>query len=551
MNDRNRRRFIGLTVLYVIAAALETLSISALLPLFSAFLEPSTGRGVLLQRVLLVFALFLWKNAYLYCVSLLRRKYILSRYKAASENLFRSYLDQPYSFHIHQNSAVLINNINIHTVNYFNYWQSVMDLIREGTVALGLFALMLVVRPAVTLAVAAVLTVVTLLLKTVVYPRIRKSSAVSSRAYDGMHITVFHGLQSIREVKTYSVEDRVCSRYSDYIGENTEAKMKAAYLSALPSRLVEMTAVTCLLALLLLGSGSGIETRILSGTAVLAAGFIKLMPTVMHINETLSAMARYKASYDRGGGTFIRLLKEAEERSETSAEKEKMVAPGESGAYSIVFRDVGFCYENDSRIFRDLSLKIDRGEVIGFKGPSGAGKSTLIALLLGLLQPQEGEIFVDRDGGEFPVSSVNIGYIPQDLFIMDASIRENILFYRDYDPEKLESAIRLARLDPVIAGLEKGVNTVIGERGVLLSGGQNQRIVIARALYGQPDLLLLDEATSSLDNALEKEIMDDIYRLRGDLTIVISAHRLSTLEGCDRIYEIDEGAAEEEIKDSD
>lgn len=146
----------------------------------------------------------------------------------------------------------------------------------------------------------------------------------------------------------------------------------------------------------------------------------------------------------------------------------------------------------------------------------------------------------------FPIRNMEIGYIPQDIFILDDTLENNILFFREHDEEKLQEAIRQSHLNEVIDQLPYGVNTILGERGVRLSGGQNQRVGIARALYSKPDLFMLDEATSSLDNMLEKEIMKDIYALRGERTIIIAAHRLSTLDGCDRIYSINRGHLKEE-----
>ena len=417
-----------------------------------------------------------------------------------------------------------------------------MDLIKEGTMAVGVFALLCFINPTATLAAAAVFTLITVLMKRFIYPRVRHLTTVSNDAFDKMHITVSDALQSVKEVKTYSVTDRVKAQYARAVGENVRSQMQIIRLAALPSRIVEVAAVACLLLLLLLGKDAGLETDSLSRTAVLVAGFIKLLPAVKQINELLSSLAKYKAAFDRGGGSFLQLLREAEDRTDATGEQEAPPRSAGIGSFVIRFDSVDFRFENGYSVFDGVDLTINSGEVVGLKGPSGAGKSTFINLMLGLLAPTGGRISVIRGGETLPLSSVGIGYIPQDVFIMDASVKDNVLFFREYDREKLETALRLARLEKVVAGLEHGVDTVIGERGVLLSGGQNQRIIIARALYDDPRLLLMDEATSSLDNALEREIMDDIYSLRGERTIVISAHRLSTLEKCDRVFRIENNA---------
>jgi ABC-type multidrug transport system fused ATPase/permease subunit len=193
-----------------------------------------------------------------------------------------------------------------------------------------------------------------------------------------------------------------------------------------------------------------------------------------------------------------------------------------------------------------LSLQVLAHESIGLVGPSGSGKTTLVDVLLGLLQPQQGEMrYNDRllaDAlGEW---RAQVAYLPQQVFLMDATLRSNVALGvapQDIDEERLQDALRQARLAELVAQLPQGAETVVGERGIRLSGGQRQRIALARAFYHRRDVLVMDEATSALDNETEQEIVEEIRRLKGRTTLIVIAHRLTTVQHCDRILRLDRG----------
>jgi ABC-type multidrug transport system fused ATPase/permease subunit len=214
---------------------------------------------------------------------------------------------------------------------------------------------------------------------------------------------------------------------------------------------------------------------------------------------------------------------------------------------SLATEALSFQYEQmDSEVLKDISILINKGEAIGFVGQSGSGKSTLIDILLGLLEPKSGCVRVNGlDIGVCKRSWQHIvGYIPQTIFLMDDSLRRNIaigIADNEIDEVAIREALKSAQLEDFVAALPEGLDTVVGERGVRLSGGQRQRIGIARALYHRPSVLVLDEATSSLDTETEHGVMQAVQALQGDKTVIIVAHRLSTVEYCDRLYRLDAG----------
>ena len=215
--------------------------------------------------------------------------------------------------------------------------------------------------------------------------------------------------------------------------------------------------------------------------------------------------------------------------------------------HELKFDRISFSYENNkARVLNDVTLTIRKMQTVAFVGPSGSGKTTAVDLLLGLHTPCEGRILVDGMDIQNNIRSWrrNIGYVPQQIYLADASIRQNVAFgieTSEINDKAVLRSLRIAQLDNFVKGLPGGLNAQIGEHGVRLSGGQRQRIGIARALYHDPEILVLDEATAALDNETEAYFMKSIHELSGRKTIIMIAHRLSTVENCDRIFYIKDG----------
>jgi ATP-binding cassette subfamily C protein len=236
------------------------------------------------------------------------------------------------------------------------------------------------------------------------------------------------------------------------------------------------------------------------------------------------------------------------EYTEISAKEHYVNVPEFQFEDAIYIKDVNFRYLNTAKnALTYVSLNIKKGECLGVVGETGSGKSTFIDIILGLLKPYEGSVLVDA---KFPVNSFQwhqkVGYVPQSVYLIDDTIEANIAFgEQNVDESKLNAAISSAQLTLFIKQLSAGAKTIVGERGIRLSGGERQRIAIARALYRNPEVLIFDEATSALDNETETKLVETIYTLSQDRTIIMVAHRLTTLKNCDRIVEIKDGNVEE------
>jgi len=210
----------------------------------------------------------------------------------------------------------------------------------------------------------------------------------------------------------------------------------------------------------------------------------------------------------------------------------------------IELKNVSFSYEENKDILKDINLIIKKGEKVGIVGESGSGKSTLVDLIIGLYKPKKGKIFIDNvELNEKNLKSwrKKIGYIPQNIYLFDGTVAENVAFGEDFDENRVKEVLKLANILDFLEKNHQGIYTRVGENGVKLSGGQKQRVAIARALYNNPEILVLDEATSALDNETEKKIMDEIYKIGKNKTMIIIAHRISTLDRCDRIIKLENG----------
>jgi ABC-type multidrug transport system fused ATPase/permease subunit len=260
-------------------------------------------------------------------------------------------------------------------------------------------------------------------------------------------------------------------------------------------------------------------------------GLYRLMPSVNRIMTSYNQILFYRSSLDI---VHNDLFYEVEDLGNDPIEFRR----------EIRLENIWFAYEEGKPVLRGIDLTIRKGEKIGFVGESGSGKSTLVDLIIGLYRPQKGTIRIDNtllDERTIRNWRRKIGYIPQQIYLFDGTVAENVAMNEPIDEARIVEVLKQADIWDFLAKHHQGLNTHVGEGGVKLSGGQKQRIAIARALYTDPEVLVLDEATSALDNETETRIMEEIYRIGKDKTLMIIAHRLSTLNGCEEIYRLEKG----------
>lgn len=546
---KQRVRFCMLLLLYTIGAGLEALSISLIFPFVSVVFSDDHASGeMVVFWATIVLVCFLIRSIFLYVLGIIKRKYIVSHYKDTSNALIHLYLEQDYQSFIEEDSSVLINNINKYTSSIFLAVQNILEFLAESLVIIMLLAYMCILDVKISAVIIFMYAVIIILFHRFIFIKVRDLGKRSNDSFDKMSAVTREAITGIKEIKLYRAKRAVEQRYDGYIQENIALEVKQEAYSKLPRYVVELITVLCLLVVCvttLITDGS--TEIVMSKMTIVALILIRVMPGVTRMNAYLAALFANASVLDRIDGDFSikikNILKQDTSKQaylgKTETKDGATVTTFNQGS-KIICSHLSFSYENGKEVLHNINLEIPRGAIVGLKGPSGIGKSTLLNVLSGLLCPTGGKLYIEHKDGnieQLTEGKLYVGYLPQKVFLLDTTLKENILFYRKYDKEKFDYAVSIAQLSKMIADLSEGADTRIGENGILLSGGQCQRVGLARAVYDAPDLLVLDEATSALDECLEEEVMKAITRLNNQ-TIIIASHRESTLKYCDFVYEL-------------
>lgn len=557
-------RVIELGVLMVIGGFLEMLSVSIMLPLMNAIMNPEEVMAKWYSQIVcnifrisdpndfMVFicvafaVLYIVKNVYLILEQRVQNRFVYNNLYSVKNRLLHNYLFRPYEYFLNVRSSDVIRVINNDTELTFRMLSTILQLFTELVVSIAVSSMIFFISPLITSFVAIVLIVLVILIVLVLKPIMNKAGKNSQKSRSEMNKWLLQSIQGIRELKVMQKEDYFENNFRDNGKRLTHTLLANNFYSNVPRMLLEsvsMSSIFVMIAFMIRG-GADLSGMIPALTAIAMAA-IRLLPSANRISSAMASVAYSEPMLDKCLEN-MKGVREEEKRVKEEAAKEDHVINGLSSQFEL--KGITYRYpEGNSEVLQNAGMTVKKGEVIGIAGPSGAGKSTTVDILLGLLKPQEGDVLVDGISiSKDPKGWLSqIGYIPQTIFLLDGTIRSNVAFGIPEDKvsdEEVYRALEEASMLEFVKSLPDGIDTQIGERGIRLSGGQRQRIGIARALYLNPEVLIMDEATSALDNATEQEIMDSIHNLQGKKTIVIIAHRLSTLEFCDRIYTVDKGS---------
>ena len=555
-----------IVVAMIVGAMLEAVGIGAILPLISLMGQPdflvrhpeighiAEALGIVSHTQFIMFCasclivLYLIKNAYISWETKLQIDFSMHNQIKFSTEIMNNYLCKGYLFHLDHNSATLLRNVNaggqiIYSVMLIATFTLLTELITAFTIWL-----MLVVVDAFTAVVVAGITGAMMYGIIKAFRRnISKQAKIQNDFAAGYIKCVNQGLGAIKETKVMRKEKYFLEEFSRTYQQYGEANRKYLFINQLPRMIIETMVVSGLLVMIVakLAMGSTPE-QIVPLLGVLALAAFRLMPSANRIVNLFNTIKFQQPLFYELYPELMDIKERQESRKESYYLSDQPKLKFEK---SIQVNKLRFAYpEGREDVLRDVSFSIGKGDFAGIIGPSGAGKTTFVDILLGLLKPSDGNIKVDGQDIFDNIRSwqANLAYVPQSIYLIDGSVKENIALgvaSEDIDNAHIEKSLHMAELYDFVSDLPEGMETRVGERGVKLSGGQRQRIGIARALYQQPEVLILDEATSALDNDTEKSITDTILKLKGQITIIAIAHRLSTLAECDYKIEFVDGKA--------
>ena len=559
LERRRRRQFLVVGMLMLASAALEVVSLGAVLPFVAVLVDPeaaldyplvgrlATWRGLedpddlILPLTIGFGGLAMVAGAVRLLVLRVSTRLSVSASADLSVEAYRRTLYQPYQVHVERNSSDVMSGIleKVETATR-SVFQPVQTLGTSVLMVVAVIGTLVVISPAVALATLVVLGGCYAAVVFSVRRRIRENGQVVADEKTKLYRALQEGLGGIRDVLLGGLQDEYMRIYRSADAPLRRARSVNAFLSLAPRHLMEALAMVmvAVLAYTFSRDAAGVAGA-LPLLGAIAVGGQRLLPALQQGYFAWASIAATEAHL-RETMDFLDQL--VDERFEGPAPRPLGLGEG------VTLSGVGFRYSDESPwVLRDVDLEIARGSRVAIVGPSGSGKSTLLDLLMGLLEPTVGRVEVDGrrvDGSTVRAWQGTIAHVPQHVFLTDASFVDNIVMGTStthVDLDRVNQVVRWARLREVVEAAEGGLDARVGERGVRLSGGQRQRIGIARALYRGADLLVLDEATSALDSVTEREVTEAITGGSQHRTVVLVAHRLSTVEDCDLIVELDEG----------
>ena len=552
-----------LAVMIFIGGLLETLSVSALLPVVWMIIDPvKAGNNRIVQAVMQVLGIrdvsslmipllvgmvfmYIFKNLFLLALANEQSRFICYNRNKIISKVLREFLNRPYEFYLDADIPTVFRLTDSDIPHVFTMMMAIISLASECVVFVMLSAVLLLTNWQMLLFLVVVFGLITFVMLVVLKPRISCLGSASQKIQTRIAKWRIQAIYGIKDVKVLHRESFFADNYEESGKVGASVSRKYTVLNTIPRLFIETIFICSILLFLIIQIllGNDISNMIPMFT-VFGLAAVRLMPSVNRINTAITEISYCSPCLD-----YVYENMNINELSKKTNQALLPVDPDKDMQLrrEIALKDITYAYPNtEKKIFDHADMVVPCGKSVGIMGPSGAGKSTIVDILLGLLKIQGGAITCDGVNifDNYPAWLSQIGYIPQSIYLVDESIRNNIAFGiadEEIDDERIWAVLEEAQLKDFILTLPDGLDTTIGDRGVRISGGQRQRLGIARALYHNPSILVFDEATSALDNDTEAAVMEAINSFHGKKTMVIIAHRLNTIEKCDIVYKVDEG----------
>jgi len=556
LSKRRQKQFWLLLILMIVASLSEIISVGAVLPFLGILTAPDqVYQHPLMQPVIQILGLtdpsqlilpltIFFITAVLLAGSIrLTLLYVMTRFSFAtgsdlSINIYRRTLYQEYAVHVSRNSSEVINSIIIKTNTVINgILTPVLTFISSIILLIGIMGALFTINISVALSASIGFGLLYWLVVRYTKNQLKDNSRIIADQSTQMVKSLQEGLGGIRDVLIDGTQQFYCRLYRSADLPLRRASGNNLFISGSPRYTIEAIGMTLIagLAYIMTKQEGGMVTAI-PILGALALGAQRLLPA---LQQAYSAYSTIKGS----NSSFIDVLNLLEQPLPEYVDQPlPKLIPFEK---ELKLTELNFRYTEDSPwVLKNLNLSLKKGARIGFIGVTGSGKSTLLDIIMGLLPPTSGKLIIDHqlvNSQNCRAWQAHIAHVPQNIYLSDSTIRENIAFgiaKEQIDHQRVKKAAQQAQISELIEQWKDGYQTFVGERGVRLSGGQRQRIGIARALYKKADILIFDEATSALDNETEREVMKAIEEIGKEITVLIIAHRLTTLKGCDKIVKL-------------
>lgn len=569
LTKQQKKYSIALIILTFISAVFETLGVSIIIPLVSAMLSPAqllqniyieqcmdifgmkTSNQMIFLLSMGVVCIYIVKNIFLTGVSYFRTKYASKVQRELSVKMMSSYLKREYSYFLNINTSNLLRGIKTDVEGVYQVIYQGFRLTAEGITVLCICIFVLRTDFFLALSVMAVIAVCLGVVFFLFRAQMRKFGHMYRESSAGVSKHSYQAFQGIKEIIVMHRQNYFINKYENVYIDMQKANVRQVVAVESPAYIIEGICVTGLILMVCIRiTGVTDATVLIPQLAAFAMAAFRILPSLGRISSAFNQLIYYCPSVN---ATYNNLYEVNQFRQDKHYGERELQRQNNNVRYTftdkIELKNVCWHYQNANEdILHELNLTIRKGESIAFIGTSGAGKTTLADVILGLLHPQKGIVAMDG----ININDIKeewckiVGYVPQAVFLTDDTIRNNIAFGIDeavIDDKLVWAALEQSQMSDYVHGLPNGLDTIVGERGVRFSGGQRQRIAISRALYFNPDILVLDEATAALDTETETAVMDSIEALQGHKTLIIVAHRLTTVKKCDVIYEIKNGKA--------
>lgn len=565
LDKQQKRKMFWIFLVILTGAGLETLGVSVMLPFMQMLTTPEKlmeknyikffanlfgvqeAAGITIMTGIAIIIVYIIKNIGLTISGYLQTRYSIGMVKQIRYQAMYSYMNRPYQFFVDTSSGNIMRGVSGDTSIIRDVIINIFKLMSEALVVLLVGIYVIISDPIMALGVILICMMCFL---GIVYALKKKMSRLGILAREADAETSKVTIQIIYGIKDIFVRQKrkvFLDIYDKANDKTCKANIGYIFSGLLPERIIETMCICGIIIVVLLRIAIGVDSKeFIPLLAVFAVAAFRILPSISRITGYTSAFIFQRpalaAAYENVKASREYMDSLAQTNRDSELENKDI-----SFNNVIEVNNLTWAYdEMYGNVLENICLSVKKGESIGIIGESGSGKSTLCDILLGLYRPQIGTVTVDGYSiFDIPYAwSRMMGYVPQMVYILDDTIRNNVAFGEDHiDDEAVWHALEQASLKKYVENLPDGLDTILGDRGIKFSGGQRQRIAIARALYGKPDILILDEATSALDNETEAAVIEAIEALQGSMTMIIIAHRLTTIRNCDRVIKIEDGKA--------